>query len=149
MSVGITKALQDLLADSGADPQLFVQTFQHWKANWPENEYSNYFFGKDGAYAVPKVGGDKNKLRHVHLVPLCDQEALTLWERAFRRLSRKTSDRALVYVDDGRGNYLLIFILDEPDAHSICRMENERDKSVMESFAIIAEDFLFDGRISG
>ena len=47
------------------------------------------------------------------LVPLLDEVALAKWDKAYSRESRKVSNRALVYAEDTRGNFLLIFILDE------------------------------------
>jgi mRNA interferase YafO len=93
------------------------------------------------------VDGNKYLLRHVHLVPLADEGQLELWDKAWKRRSRKTSDRALVYVSDGKGNHLLIFILDEPDAHAIASMKTPEHRDIMEGFAEVAAAFLESGDV--
>ena len=114
----------------------------------PESEqYKNFLFGKDAAYISPKVGGDPYRLRHVHLVPLTELEDLEKWDKAHKRKSRKTSNRHLVYASDGRGNHLLIYILDEPSAHEVAAMRTPKNKDVMQGFAAVAEAFIFDGSI--
>lgn len=145
MSVSITSALRDELTKAGTDPQQFTMQFARWKAGWPANEYSFELFGKDGAYCRPGVGGDLYILRHVHLMPL-PGPARRKWLQLFRRESRKTSDRHLIYVQAG-GDFLLIYILDEPDAHSVALMRTKDDRALMESFAIIAENFIYGGDV--
>ena len=147
MSVAISNALQIQLLDSGIDPAAFAREFSLWKADWPNGEYAHALFGKDAAYVNPKVDGQPYKLRHVHIVPFLDKAAKRRWYTAFGFRRRKTSDRHLVYVADGKGNFGLIYILDEPDAHRIARMEGQRERAVMEGFAIVAENFLFDGSL--
>ena len=83
----------------------------------------------------------------MHLVPLKDKNQLSAWNKAWELGKRKTSNRVLIYVDDNKGNFLLIFILSEPDAHEIALMKSELHKKLMESFAIIAKEFIFDGSI--
>jgi len=86
-------------------------------------------------------------LRHVHIVPFNDPQARKRWFGAFRRFGRKTSDRHLVYVADDRGNFGLIYILDEPDAHRIAKMQGAHEREIMNGFALIAENFLWDGSL--
>lgn len=145
MSVSLTGQLQDQLLAVGADPKAFANAFAEWKADWPANEYESKLFGKDGAYLAPKVDGELG-LRHVHIVPMQCEKSSRRWWKAWRYRSRKTSDRHLVYVEH-KGNFLLIYILDEPDAHSVAHMKTPADKALMKKFAIIAEDFIFDGTI--
>ena len=54
----------------------------------------------------------------------------------------RTSDRALVYVQDNH-RFLLIDILPEPFAHKISQMKTPQDKQLMEIFARIAEHFIY------
>lgn len=129
------------------DIETFKLTFDAWKLEGEAGEYTNALFGKDSAYATPKVGTEQYQLRHVHLVPLRDPQQLKAWNRAHQRQSRKTSDRVLVYASDSRDKHLLIYILDEPSAHSIAQMLSSEDKLLMHRFAAIAEAFLNDGSI--
>lgn len=135
------------MAARGEDPDNFAAEFDHWKSLGERGEYSSYLFGKDGAYSSPKVNGVANELRHVHLVPLLNQDELQKWKRAYRRGSRKTSDRALVYVSDPYCGNLLIYILDEPDAHAVARMSTEKHRTAMLKFAAIAEHFIQTGEV--
>lgn len=147
MSVSMTSQLQQQLLAVGADPQAFADLFEAWKAQWPTNEFEFELFGKDGAYELPKVDGQKYGLRHVHLMPLSQSRELGAWLKRFRFRGRKTSDRHLVYVAAERNRYLLIYILDEPDAHEVARMCTAEDRALMETFAIISEDFIVDGTV--
>ena len=147
MSVSITSALSQQLNQANVDPVAFAQQFALWKADWPKNEYAFELFGKDGAYRAPKVDGSMDVLRHVHIMPVPGSNQHTGWLRAFRFLSRKTSDRHLVYVQDAHRGFLLIYILDEPTAHAVARMQTREDKELMEKFAIIAENYIIDGDV--
>jgi len=143
----MSRALHAQLIDSGVQPEAFAREFALWKAGWPKNEYSHELFGKDGAYVAPLVDGERYRLRHVHIVPFNDPQARKRWFGAFRRFGRKTSDRHLVYVADDRGNFGLIYILDEPDAHRIAKMQGAHEREIMNGFALIAENFLWDGSL--
>lgn len=125
----------------------FALAFAEWKNSGSEGEYHSYLFGKDSAYISPKVDGIPYTLRHVHLVPITQADLLAKWHKAFKTKSRKTSDRVLVYVDDGAKNLLLIFILPEPDAHDIAKMQTAQDKAIMLGFAEVAAAFLDTGEI--
>jgi len=145
--VEITRELHTSLARQGIDSGVFISAFKEWKTNWPKHEYNSALFGKDGSYIAPKVDGMSYQLRHVHLVPLIDEAALSNWKKVFRRFGRKTSDRVLVYAGDNRGVYLLIYILDEPAAHEIADMRTPTHKAIMHGFAEVAAAFLEDGSI--
>ncbi len=144
-----TRALHNQLSAIGEDSDNWTDFFDEWKACGSAGEYDNYFFGKDGAYVGIKVDAPHGKLMHVHLVPICDPVALARWERNWERRSRKVSDRALIYADDGCGNYLLIFVLDEPTAHAIASMATHQDRQTMQAFAAVASAFVFNGSIIG
>jgi mRNA interferase YafO len=60
-------------------------------------------------------------------------------------LHAKTSDRALVYVESSRKDYLLIAILPEPDAHEVALMKITEHTALMKRFAEVASQFRFDG----
>jgi mRNA interferase YafO len=145
MVVKMTKVLKEFLEADGLDSQLFINLFKKWKSS---GEYSSFHFGKDAAYFTPIVNGGKYILRHVHLVPLVDKSQKERWLRAWKVRGRKTSDRVLVYVSDKKGNFLLIFILSEPNAHEVARMGTKQNKEIMEGFAAIAEEFINHGSVS-
>ena len=113
----------------------------------PDGEYSSYLFGKDGAYGTPKVNGVSNTLRHVHLVPLKDVSALRQWDKDWRWLARKRSDRHLVYVSDSYYGHLLLWILDEPGSHEIALMKSADDRELMLKFAAVADRFIQTGEV--
>ncbi|MEI6746739.1 MAG: type II toxin-antitoxin system YafO family toxin [Methylococcaceae bacterium] len=142
--VKVTAALKTLLKQSGICVDEFCNQFIKWKN---AGEYSSYYFGKDSAYVAPTVDGEKYKLRHVHLVPLIDQKQLAVWNKKWQFGGRKTSDRVLIYVEDNRNNFLLIFILSEPDAHKIAQMKELKHEQLMKRFASVSEQFMFDGTI--
>lgn len=126
--------------------ELFISQFKSWKESGSAGEDSNYLFGKDSSYASPLVDGKKYQLQHVHLVPIIDVEQKVKWNLNWKRGSRRTSDKVLVYAKD-KDNYLLIAILPEPTAHQVAKMENAVDKDIMTSFAEIAAQFIFNGEI--
>jgi hypothetical protein len=144
MSVKITKALESSLLADELDPNLLTQDFALWKAG---DEYGSYLFGKDSAYVKPTVDGRQYALRHVHLVPLSSEEQIAQWDKVWKRRGRKTSDRALVYVSNDKGDHLLIYILDEPDAHAIAAMRTQQHRDIMLGFAEVAAAFLETGEI--
>ena len=147
MAVEITHALREALEADGLDPAELIEEFRSWKALGPSGEDDCYLFGKDAAYVRPKAGDLPYSLRHVHLVPLTDADQLGRWDKAWERYSRRTSDRHLVYVDDKKGNFLLIYILPDGDAHRIAEMRTPEDKETMEGFAHTAAAFLDDGSV--
>lgn len=138
--VYLTSQLKDHLQSIGIDPDSFKEEFEWWRQNWPANEYSSELFGKDGAYIQPKVDGKPYSLRHVHLQPI-EPAAKSVWEAIARRLGRKTSDRHPIYFRRDDDAFLLIHILDEPTAHQVALMHTNEDKELMNTFAIIAENF--------
>ena len=139
-----TAAFDSQIKALGDDPEHWKTYFQEWKDL--TDPYDDSFFGKDSAYSTPLVGGERYVLRHVHLQPF-EPAALRRWESAHWYRTRKTSNRVLVYAANGKGDFLLIFILAEPSAHAIQRMENVKDNATMEGFAAVAEAFNFNGKI--
>lgn len=145
MVVKTTAKLKSVLDNEKLDCRLFCNLFKQWKLS--KDEHGCYHFGKDSAYFTPVINGDNYILRHVHLVPVIDKSQLYSWKKKFSFRSRKTSDRVLIYVDDKKGNFLLVYILSEPDAHEVARMKTQQHREIMESFAAIAEAFIDDGSI--
>jgi mRNA interferase YafO len=145
MVVKTTAKLKSVLDSEKLDSQLFCNKFKQWKQS--KDDHGSYHFGKDSAYVTPVINGDKYILRHVHLVPVIDQAQLSLWQKIWRFKGRKTSNRVLIYVKDRKGNFLLIYILSEPDAHEIALMKTQQHKELMEGFAAVAEAFIDDGSI--
>jgi hypothetical protein len=149
MGIKITQALQKKLDDAfGAGAaKVFCDEFAQWRKSG-----TNILFGRDEPYRrEPKVDGD-DKLLHVHLMPDIEVNpgAHDLWVKRWRRkrpASWRTSDNALVYVSDDAGNFLLIFILDEPGAHEIAQMKTPQNRATMEGFAAVAEAFRHDGSV--
>ncbi len=141
-----TKILASEFQKQSLNLDLFIEQFKSWKESGIAGEDSNYLFGKDGAYASPLVDGKKYQLQHVHLVPIISVEQKEKWDIHWKRKSRRTSDRVLVYAKD-KESYLLIAILPEPTAHQVAKMENSVDKDIMTSFAEIAAQFIFNGEI--
>jgi hypothetical protein len=144
MQVKMTQVLRKSLESQGLNADKLLEDFATWRAG---DEFGHPFFGKDSAYGSPKVDGQKNVLRHVHLVPLNDLDSLEKWKKDDSRGSRKKSDRVLVYVSDGTKKHLLIFILDDPGAHAIADMQNQADRETMLGFAEVAAEFLDTGEI--
>lgn len=143
MATVCTRVLERQLASLNEDPANFAAEFDAWKAKGPAGEYDSYLFGKDGAYGTQLP----SSLRHVHLVPLADPASLVAWNLAWSRRSRKVSDRALVYASDVMHGHLLIFILSEPDAHRVARMQTQADTTLMLKLARVAERFVHDGTV--
>jgi mRNA interferase YafO len=147
LTTRFTAALETQLQSIGLDPVIFSSSFDSWKALGEAGEYQDSRFGKDGAYVSPEVGGERYKLRHVHLPPLADPLALRIWMARWKRRARKSSNRVLVYVSDPVHGHLLIYILTEPDAHEIALMKTAKHRQIMLNFAAIAERFIQDGTI--
>lgn len=145
MAAVCTKALRRQLVALDEEPHNFAREFDAWKARGPAGEYDSYLFGKDGAYGTPLP----NSLRHVHLAPISDASALLAWDAKWSRRSRKVSNRALVYASDPTHGHLLIFILSEPSAHRVVRMQSAADAELMRKLVRIAERFVQDGVVIG
>lgn len=139
---------EQLRADFGDDADDLAKWFAEWKSWGPAGEYSDWYFGKDGAYTEPRRNG-KSVLRHVHLPPSDeDSEEFAKWELNAKRLSRKTSNNVLIYAHDATHGYLLIYFAREPNGHSIAEMKTAASKQLMEQLANVAEAFCHDGSIT-
>ena len=78
---------------------------------------------------------------------MLDHQARAAWEAAYARDGKRTSDRVLIYVKADNGDFLLIAILAEPDAHDVAEMKTKEDRETMAGFVVVAEEFLTDGSI--
>lgn len=158
MTTRATDSLKSQLHDAGgSSADEFCQVFDAWKAGFPDSEFTHPLFGKDGAYSRPMVDGTPYVLRHVHLMPVQNSSARDRWMATHKqgiqkgRWSRKTSDRVLVYATrrppGGKEEHLLLFILDEPEAHETANMKTPDAKQLMGQLASCAADFMDDGSI--
>jgi hypothetical protein len=134
---------QALIADELA-PDEFAQYFAEWRQSWPNYEFTDPYFGKDGDYAQPLRNG-KRVLRHVHLEPPLTSPKYETWQRAAKRCSRKTSDKMLVYAYDPAHGYLLLHIAHEPNGHALGDMDTPGTKLLMNTMADVADAFIFNG----
>ena len=139
MEVYLTDSLEQLL---GVEATAFCNAFRVLKFGRDNGEYTSEVFGKDSAYTTPLVGGKKYVLRHVHLKPR-EPSLIKRWMAALGRKGRKTSNRALVYVE-ANGDFLLIGVLE--NAHEVAAMQTRDSRDLMQEFAEIAEAFQ-DGSI--
>jgi hypothetical protein len=144
--VQISAMLRASLEADGFDVQDFCNLFAEWKTDWPEREYTYWFFGKDGEYVEPKRNG-RRVLRHVHLPPELDPDEEKAWTANFERRMRKASDTALVYAYDPAHGYLLIYVAREPKGHELSDMDTPETKKLMNIFADQAEAFIFSGSV--
>jgi len=147
IEVKMTDFLKTQFESDGLDHDLFMMFFAQWKSQGEEGEHDSYHFGKDGGYIKPLVNNQAYVLKHVHLMPVLDQERKAAWDKAWKHRSRKTSDRVLIYVDNGLGGFLLIAILPEPDAHRIAQQKTPQDRHTMNVCSEIAERFIDNGDV--
>jgi hypothetical protein len=142
-----TRLLHDALEQEGeGDCAALCIYFSEWKALGPAGEYSDWYFGRDSEYIHPRRNG-KRLLRHVHLPPTYDPEAMEAWNRKAERNSPKTSDSALIYTFDPTYGYLLIYIAREPEAHRLADMATPESFDLMNQFCDVAEAFGLNGSI--
>lgn len=140
VQVRLTEALKTQLLAEKLDPNVLTQRFSDWKSG---DEYSSYLFGKDG------LGLNTIVLRHVHMIPLHDPNALSKWDIAWKRTppGRKTSDRYLFYCDGGTGyGFLLIYIVGDPGGHDV--LSAPGSKPLINKFEACADQFVHFGTIS-
>lgn len=145
MTVYITNALRETFELVGVDTDRFIEFFEEFKNGDP---HESLIFGWDNTYETPRVNGLTHTLRHVHMMPQADERKKAHWIDLYRQRKHKTSDRALVYVTNRQGDHLLIEMLEEPEAHTICKMLTPPHKLIMKKYATIASDFLISGKIS-
>ena len=144
LQVKTTLILEQVFLNAGTNLVEFCELFAEWKSLGEDEVYE---FGKDVPYERPLVNGQKNVLMHVHLVPIIDLEKKKKWDKNWEQYSRRTSNRALVYVNDGSVKFLLIDIIPEPDAHEIPKMHTAKHKEIMQFYAQIADQFLYFDKI--
>jgi hypothetical protein len=159
MTTRATASLKrQLLEVCGGSADELCQVFDDWKAGFPNSEFTHSLFGKDGAYIRPLVDGKPYVLRHVHLMPVQNKYAFERCMATHNRGVMKghwgcmTSDRVLVYATrsppGGEEKHLLLFILDEPEAHETANMKTSDAKTLIGQLASCAADFIDDGSIT-
>ncbi len=147
MSVEMTRQMRSKLSQQGStvDPDTLILSFEQWKAGLARGELS-VFFGKDYPCREPVIAGQM-VLQHVHVVPNSQSIEFVRWMDDFENPDPNvecTSNRALVYADNGAGDYLLIYFLDDPPgAH-----QTYGNRKTMMHFARIADEFIVHGRIA-
>lgn len=146
MTVQVTNAFRTRLQEFGINVDVYTAMFSEFKSGDP---LDHLIFGKDSAYKTPEVAGQIYTLRHVHVMPVADPVQNAAWRELARKKAEKVSDRALVYVTDAGNNHLIIYLLEEPEAHTIARMGTEEHKLLMTKFAAIAAEFLKSGKVIG
>ena len=139
MRVQLLPALAEQLLNSGHAPQTLVEAFSDWKA---AGEDDHYLFARDALNRGSKW------LRHVHIVPLNNVEALEHWDAAWSRYRKRTSDRYLFYVDGGSlYGFLLLHIVDDPGAHRFLSTPTKAEQQLLNVFEHIADKFVHYGTI--
>jgi hypothetical protein len=144
--VQISGLLRDDLEAEGYDPDDFAEYFAKWKALGSAGEYADPYFGKDAFYERPL----RNKtmvLRHVHLRPDSDQDAVALWDWQHDNDKRKTSNAVLVYVFDPTNGYLLLHVVREPDGHKLSDMDTPETDRFMNQLADVAVEFIYNNEV--
>lgn len=126
--------LEAQIRNAGLDPLFLIDAFTDWKSGPADDHYE---FGHDA------LGIGSRYLYHVHMVPLHDALAWRVWDNAWRRRSRRTSDRYLFYADGGASEgYLLISAIDDPGAHAIWQQP-----TIIRAWESIADDFCVFGTV--
>lgn len=150
ISVQATAYLQNSLA--AAELENLFADFAEWKSLGAAGENYSYIFGKDAAYKPPIC--QHYELRHAHMAPLSNPFAMALWNWAWNQTPprKRTSDKALIYTQSENKyskkiGFLLISIIDDPEAHRTAKMSTPQDKALMQHFAKIAKEFIFSGKI--
>jgi hypothetical protein len=135
IKVTLTNPLRQQLSAGGVDPDQLCSDFATWKTGGDDD---SYLFGK---HSVATRG---QHLCHVHLVPLNEPATLSRWNTAWRRRSKRTSDRCLFYADGGRAyGFLLIAVIGDPGAHAVWQESRRAEVAFLEK---IAADFYYTGR---
>lgn len=145
--VRVSPLLEGMLRDAGLDPSALMASFSDWQdlrqqaerrhgdPDHPDGDH--YEFGKDAFNRGSRVG------RHVHLVPIATPGDIEVWNRAWRRGGRRTSDRLLFYAAGGVAHgFLLLLIVDDPGGHAVFA---ERD--LMSRLEAWADAFVAFGRM--
>lgn len=125
---------------NGIGPQAeatLVAKFTQWVAG---DEFGHYWF------CNRKLGDDKY-LYHVHLIPENEKNKRATWDDLWkkpRRRHERRSDRYLLYAENGRGDYLLIELLDDPGAHKLWEREY---RGTLQDYITVAENYVLFGEV--
>ena len=140
MEVLITSLLRSRLAESTT---LAVEDLISSFAAWKHNKLTeSYYYGKDG------LNRNSTILRHVHLPPCSDEFELQQWDRNWTKYRGRTSDRYLFYVDRGLDRYLLLYIVDDPGAHTFLSEPNQTQLAILKELEDIADLYFYSGKVS-
>jgi len=133
-AVALTGWLEQKLRAAGLDPQVLVDDFRAWR----EAPTESYIFGRDSA------GIECRYLFHAHMVPINSEDDLARWKRDYERYREMRSDRYLFYARAGQDNYLLIDLIDDPNAHAVWLPKYREYRLKLEH---VADQFYHFGRI--
>lgn len=134
VKAAVAPALQEKLTSRGLDPETLKTDFIEWKEGGDDD---SYVFAKDGLNRGSKY------LSHAHMVPSIEA-AKAVWDSAWTKYRKRTSDRFLFYVDGGLAyGFLLLDIADDPGAHKVWENEPSRVKKLEHA----AEAFYMSGVI--
>lgn len=145
MAVEVSNILAQALASTGANKQTLINLFTAW-INSQKLECS--VFGKDGLNRGSKY------LAHVHMRPVVPAagtapqsvideatDSLEKWKKLVDRGSWPKSDRYLFYAHNGNGDYLLIYIVNNPGAHQFLQNPSSSDASMLKQFEAAANQY--------
>lgn len=133
----VSSHLETYLVDSLVDPKIFINDFLDWKSG---DEDDSYYFAKD-AFNL-----HSEHVRHVHMVPLFEQNSIEKWDANWRKFRKRTSDRYLFYVDGGHFGYLLLYIVNDPGAHTFLSDPSDAERELLREFERIADNFVHFGK---
>ena len=114
-----------------------VAKFTEWVAG---DEFEHYWF-------CNRKLGDDRYLYHVHLIPQNEKNKRATWDELWkkpRRHHERRSDRYLLYAVNGRGDYLLIELLDDPGAHKLWEREY---RGTLQDYITVAENYVMFGEV--
>lgn len=162
----VVEMTRDLTNQLGDDAPNYNAAFMQWREAGG-GDFHHPWFGWNNPYERPEPT-DRNAdwtLYHVHIAPFEPQISDFEDEEAFQKAQktykdwmyskrtwrgRPTSDDVLVYAYDSsptRPRFLLIDILQSPNAHKIARMTNQPDREKMLAYLTVAEEYVYSRKI--
>lgn len=138
MGIELSNTLKKQLSALNLDPEILKKNFADWNLSGATD---CTVFGKDAFNRGSTV------LRHIHMRPMNDPVADSKWKTMAKRGSTPTSDRYLFYANSGNGNYLLIYIVNNPGAHDFLSMPTASEKALLKMFEAAADQFYHHNKI--
>jgi hypothetical protein len=145
MTVYVSNMLAQALVASGANQQTLINQFTIWINS---QKLNCTVFGKDGLNRGSKY------LAHVHMRPVIPAigtapqseideatNSLGKWKKFVSRGSLPKSDRYLFYAHNGKNDYLLIYIVNNPGAHDFLQNPTASDVNLLKQFEAAADHF--------